>query len=87
MSKNGIFIELRYSPSCYTAWTRYDNVYGGAGTIYIRGTSNTYSKQAAAYVGETGWTKMVSFTQVVKSCVVFWDPSWGEYLEYCLPPR
>jgi hypothetical protein len=86
-SKNSIFIELRYSSACNAAWTRYDNIYGDAGTIYIRGSSHTYSKQAAGYAGETGWTKMVSFTELVRSCVVFWDPSWGQYLESCTPER
>jgi len=84
---NGVQIELRYNTACYAAWTRYERICCSThipqATVYIRGSGNTYSKNLAGYVGEKGWTKMVSFEQYVRSCVmVFKD---GEYYEDCTP--
>jgi hypothetical protein len=36
-AKNGIWIELRYSPACYAVWTRYEsNGAAGTGTSRLR---------------------------------------------------
>jgi len=43
----------------------------------------TYSKNLAGWVGEKGWTKMVSFEEYVRSCVMVYKD--GGYVQDCTP--
>jgi hypothetical protein len=64
------------------AWTRYDG--GGArGELSIEGNPTVYRKTLAAYPGERGWTSMISFAQVVKGCVLFWNPVMEDWYKNC----
>jgi hypothetical protein len=77
-----VHVELRYSSACFATWTRYTwgtNFF--TNTAFIRGESHTYSK-SPGYVGDQGWTKMVSYTEMVKSCIQWYKPNLG-YFENC----
>jgi hypothetical protein len=84
---NGVWMELRYNSDCYAAWTRYERIccstFIPPATAYIRGSGHTYSKNLAGWVGEKGWTKMVSFEEYVRSCVMVYKD--GGYVQDCTP--
>ncbi|WP_431974630.1 DUF2690 domain-containing protein [Micromonospora haikouensis] len=83
VAKNGVYIELRYSSTCQAYWTRYTNTPGSSGTAWVRGNSVNYSKQLAAYAGETGWTPMAAANQNPRACLVFYYAPFSEWMESC----
>lgn len=77
-------LKLRYSSRRHAAWTRVKKYGAGdVGTAFIRGSSNTYSVNMAGYPDELKWTRMVSFSQVVKGCYMVWNETMGQYFEEC----
>ncbi|MEV4810227.1 DUF2690 domain-containing protein [Micromonospora avicenniae] len=82
VTKNGVYIELRYSSLCQAYWTRYTNTPGSTGEARIKGNSVTYKKTLAAYAGETGWTPMAAANQSPRACLFFLYAT-GDYLESC----
>lgn len=84
-------VELRFSPTCRAAWTRYDNYRGTEGQAVVRGYSAgvhrlSKYKTLAAYTGEKSWTPMVSFTYTVYACGRHYHDLWG-WDEWCTGPH
>lgn len=78
---NLITIELRYSPACYASWTRFE-VHSNSifpSTAFLRGSSTTEYRNLPASEGYKGWTAMVSFQQVVKSCLMWYNDGYWEH--------
>jgi len=66
----GIRFEMRYSPQCFAAWTRVTNpVHSNIDFGQIRGGGRVYGVQAVQ--GQV-WTKMISFSNVVRTCRAIW---------------
>ncbi|MEV0269352.1 DUF2690 domain-containing protein [Hamadaea sp. NPDC050747] len=84
ITENLVTIELRYSPSCYAAWTRFEvhSDFAFPTTVFLRGSSTTEYRNLPIYEGAKGWTAMVSFQQAVKSCMQWYN---GGYYEICTP--
>ena len=81
----GIIVELRQSPKCNAAWTRYDNYWGfpGIASIIDFSGSPSQTKNLAAYQGETGWTKMLSYTYYVRACYRYWVEDYNVWDTTC----
>lgn len=82
---NGVRTELRYSPSCYAAWTRYSHTgYWIAMEVSVEAWSSgvkvrRYYDLLSAGQTVSGWTDMVPFAWQVRSCLKQFSPVY----EWC----
>ncbi|MDT7781835.1 MAG: hypothetical protein QOF58_254 [Pseudonocardiales bacterium] len=76
----GIVVELRHSYACKAAWVRYQNHHAMYGAVYIKSLSTegmAARKDLGAYIGEEGWTGMLSFDENVIGCsAVYSNNRW-----------
>ncbi|WP_269476435.1 DUF2690 domain-containing protein [Phytohabitans suffuscus] len=81
-------VALRYSRACHAAWARWTNhsPSGVVATVRIEGSANTYETHTAGYGYEVKWTRMVSFSQYVRACLLKKAPT-GDIYKECTPYR
>lgn len=68
---SGARFELRYSPACYAAWTRVTSPVH-FNTLFAQIRSSIGQVYGVQVLEGQGWTKMINFERLVKSCAAPW---------------